>query len=201
MPVIEFQRLPPESDEGEASNQGNFLTVAMYSTVPENPNYNARLAKYLGILQLSIALCSVIDGIVTVSISYCSVSNSATPIWSGFPCFFLAGLMALWSGDKKTRTIRVYMVCSFIAMLAALTMIGFMLVSAVHDYHRGFPFMYVRDEVASKLRACFGFDIFAIILGFVEVFAALTGILIGSDRNRQLSAANPLSCHVMGDVL
>ena len=43
------------------------------------------------------------------------------------------------------------MVCSFIAMLAALTMIGFMLVSAILYYHRRYPFMYVGDLVASKL--------------------------------------------------
>ncbi|XP_022088841.1 uncharacterized protein LOC110978274 isoform X2 [Acanthaster planci] len=149
MPVIEFQRLPPETDEGEISNQGNF--VAMYSMAPENPNYNVRLAKWLGVLQLSIALCSVIDGIVTTTIGYCNIAVMGTPIWCGFPCFFVAGVMALMSRNKKTKMIRMYMMSSFIAMLAALLMMCFMLVSAIHEYHQGYPFMYVRDEVASKL--------------------------------------------------
>ena len=54
----------------------------------ENPNYSARTAKWLGILQLIIAFCCVIDGIVTESLGYCSISSWATPIWSGFPVRF-----------------------------------------------------------------------------------------------------------------
>ncbi|XP_033640689.1 uncharacterized protein LOC117300933 [Asterias rubens] len=201
MPVVEFQRLPPESDDGEPSGQGDFFTVAVSTAMTENPNYSARTAKWLGILQLIIAFCCVIDGIVTESLGYCSISSWATPIWSGFPCFFFAGLLALLSRNKKTSTIIVFMVCSTIAMLAAVTMVGFMLVSGVTDYHQGYPFSYVRYNVAAKLGVCFGFDIFGIILGFIEVFAALTGIMIGSDRNRQPTSAHSMGCRVMGDVL